>query len=447
MRILSYKLFDGSRMTKKQIILTGGRIRTGLIVILVIASFLLSFVIIWWRDAPPIEDDYTVADLRSAQPDCNGSYQLLLSIVTQDINENGAPEIGLTEEDINDLRSLHGNSCNSNTIDDSLVLAHAATIERIWQHAQKGREVFEELDTFAEIADLTEPSMLQVPPNYLANIRYLAFIYDLKARLLLAQGDDVRAVENSALIYSVFCKYSLNTRTLLNKLVSAGGLAISIKLANDIANHPDVSQNAIELLSKKFRPLSPEVASMRNPVIGEYLSFREYFLKGPESKMYRANPLCKLNSTLRLYRNYMLSALVRSEPNYNDKNPNLRVCAGLWGSDIRIEPDGDIYFPIKYRLYNPVGSVLTSIVAPTIDGVFKSQTGQLIQDDLLQIVINKRLGRPVDLKARAYSDEYIINTDKKIIFSPGPDEIPYTDDDIKFQINPDVLNLSSSEQG
>ena len=143
----------------------------------------------------------------------------------------------------------------------------------------------------------------------------------------------------------------------------------------------------------------------------------------------------------------MLSALVRSEPNYNDKDPNLRVCAGLWGYGMRIKPDGDIHFPIKYRLYNPIGSVLTSIVAPTIDGVFKSQTGQLIQDDLLQIVINKRLGRPVDLKARAYSDEYIINTDKKIIFSPGPDEIPYTDDDIKFQINPDVLNLSSSEQG
>ncbi len=433
-------------MMKKQIVLTGGRIRAGLIIVLVVASFLLSFVIIWWQDAPQIEGDYTLADLRSAPSDCNGSYQLLLSIAMQDSNANGAPEIGLTAQDVNDLYTLSGSSCDGNTIDDNLILANAAVIERLWRRARRGREVFEELDTFAEIADLTEPSILQAPPNYLANIRYLAFVYDLKTRLLLAQGDDVRAVENSALINSVFCKYSLNTRTLINKLVGAGGLAISIKLANDIANHPDVSQDTIELLSEKFHPLSPEVTSVRNPVIGEYLSFRKYFLKGSESKMYRHNPLCKVNSTLRLYRNYILSSLVRSETDYNDKDPNLRVCAGLWGGDIHIEPDGDIHFPAKYRVYNPIGSLITSFTVPAIYRVIELKTKLLIQDDLLQIVINKRLGRPVDLKARAYSDEYIIDIDKKIIFSPGPDEIAYTDDDIKFQINPDVLKLSSSEK-
>jgi hypothetical protein len=439
-------LFDGDRMAKKQTILTGGRIRTGLIIILVAASFLLSFVIIWWQDEKPIEDDYTLADLRSAPPDCNGSYLLLLSISEEDPDANDAPEIGLTEEDINDLRALRGSACDGNTIDDSLLFAHAATIERIWQHAQKGRKVFEELDAFTEIADLTEPNILQFPADYHSNMRRMALVYDLKTRLLLAQDGDVRAVENSALINSVFSKYSLNARTLINKIVGVSGLAGSIKLANDIANHPNISQEAIELLSERFRPLSPEVASMRNPFIGEYLSFRRYFLKGPESRMYRANPLCKVNSTLRLYRNYILHALVQFEPNYNYKDPNLRVCAGLWGGGIHIEPNGGINFPAKYWLYNPIGGMLTSITLPAVYSVIRLETKLLIQDDLLQIVIDKRLGRPVDLKARAYSDEYIIDIEKKIIFSPGPDEIAYTDDDIKFQINPGVLNLGSSVQ-
>jgi hypothetical protein len=445
MRILSYMLFDDSRMTRKQIILSGGRIRTGLIIVLIIASFLLSFAVMWWQDEKPIEDDYTLADLRSAPPDCNGSYQLLLSIAKQDLDYNNAPEIGLTQEDINDLRVLSGSSCDGNTIDDSLVLANAATIERIWQHAQKGRKVFEELDTFTEIADLVEPNILMLPPAYHSNIRRTASVYDLKTRLLLAQGDDVRAVENSALISSVFCKYSLNARTLINKLVGVAGLAISIKLANDIANHPDVSRDAIELLSEKFRPLSPEAASVRNPIIGEYLGFRAFMLKGPRSKMFSSNPFCKVNSTLRLYRNCMLDALVRSEPDYKDKDPNLRVCAGLWGRNIRIEFDENVNYPVKYWLYNPVGLFFTSFV-PGIYQVIELKTKLLVQDDLLQIVIRKRLGQPVDLKARAYSYEYIIDVEKKIIFSPGPDKIAYTDDDIKFQINPEVLNLISSKQ-
>jgi hypothetical protein len=432
-------------MTKGQIILTGGRIRTGLIIVLVAASFLLSFVIIWWQDAPPIENDYTLADLRSAPPECNGSYQLLLSIATQDINENDAPEIGLTEEDINDLRSLHDSSCDSNTFDDNFILANAPVIERIWEHTQKGRKVFEELDTYDEIADLTEPNLLQEPIKYLSNLRRIALVYDLKTRLLLAQGNDVQAVENSALISSVFCKYSLNARTLINKIVGVAGLAISIKLANDIANRPDVSRDAIEMLSEKFRLLSPESVSMRNPIIGEYLGFRVFMLKGPRSKVFCSNPFCKVNSTLRLYRNCLLDALVQSEPNYKDKDPNLRVSTGLWGGNIRIEFDKDLNYPVRYWLYNPIGLFFTSFV-PGIYRVIELKTRLLIEEDLLQIVINKRLCRPVDLKARAYSDEYIIDVEKKIIFSPGPDEIAYTDDDIKFQINPDVLNLGSSEQ-
>ena len=43
---------------------------------------------------------------------------------------------------------------------------------------------------------------------------------------------------------------------------------------------------------------------------------------------------------------------------------------------------------------------------------------------------------------RAYSDEYIINVEKKIIFSPGPDGKSYTKDDIKLPINPQSLTLA-----
>ena len=62
-----------------------------------------------------------------------------------------------------------------------------------------------------------------------------------------------------------------------------------------------------------------------------------------------------------------------------------------------------------------------------------------VHDDLLHIVLNKRLGKEVSLKARAYGDEYIVDVENKKIFSPGPDEKAGTKDDIKLRINPEVL--------
>jgi hypothetical protein len=48
----------------------------------------------------------------------------------------------------------------------------------------------------------------------------------------------------------------------------------------------------------------------------------------------------------------------------------------------------------------------------------------------------------VDLKARAYSDQYIIDIENKKIFSPGPDGKAGTKDDISLPINPEVLGLT-----
>ncbi len=67
------------------------------------------------------------------------------------------------------------------------------------------------------------------------------------------------------------------------------------------------------------------------------------------------------------------------------------------------------------------------------------RTAMRIQDDLLQIVLKKRLGKEVSLKARAYGDEYIVDIENKKILSSGPDGQIDTRDDITLPINPEVL--------
>jgi len=78
---------------------------------------------------------------------------------------------------------------------------------------------------------------------------------------------------------------------------------------------------------------------------------------------------------------------------------------------------------------------------PVFETVYEMQIKLKVQDDLFQIVLNKRLGKKVSLKARAYSEEYTIDVEAKKIFSPGPDGEPNTKDDIKLPINPEVLGL------
>ena len=83
--------------------------------------------------------------------------------------------------------------------------------------------------------------------------------------------------------------------------------------------------------------------------------------------------------------------------------------------------------------------MLLEISMPATERVFEIQTESRITHDLLQIVLNKRLGQPVSLKARAYGDEYIVDLEGKKIFSPGPDGEADTEDDISLPINPEVL--------
>jgi hypothetical protein len=96
-----------------------------------------------------------------------------------------------------------------------------------------------------------------------------------------------------------------------------------------------------------------------------------------------------------------------------------------------------------YKCYNPAGSTFVREVAGIQwDKQVATVLAIRIRDDLLQIVLNKRLDRPVNLKARAYSDEYIVDVKGNKIFSPGPDGKANTKDDISLPINPEVLGWS-----
>lgn len=427
-----------SKIKKSKRKLIGKRLAVGAVIFSTIQVVLLSY---WRIDAAPISNDYTIADLRSAPPECAPSYELLMSISEKEEHPTGAPAIGLSAQDVNTIEQVNEviKKGDYSKITETLK-ANADRIIQAWENAKKGRDVIKELNIFPEIADLTEPNM-NAKFGFLRNLRHLARLYQAYVNLQSVQGNEEILVEELLKLDNSFRKLNSNARSLVTKLVCIACFRVNIETANFIINHPQTSQKSLELLAEHFVPLTNEQISLRNSFISEYLMF-----KNELSKIFRQNELkysafspLKFNSSMRVYRNFCDSRIAAEEN--RQEIEEFSVWPAIYPKlPVTIDIDG--HFPWYYKVYNPVGCAVLRILTPALDRVSKIKTKLQIENDLLQIVLNKRLGNEVSLKARAYSDEYIIDVDKKMIFSPGPDGKADTKDDIKLMINPEVLNLT-----
>jgi hypothetical protein len=140
---------------------SGGRLKglpVALAGMIVSVVMMCTFFVLWHLDAPPIPNDYTLADLRSAPAECAESFEILKTLIDEGWSLPGAPAIGLTKEDVKMIDEL------SEAIEDKApsdiaesLSQHAVQIEQAWARAEKARDAIRRLNEFPEIADLTEP--------------------------------------------------------------------------------------------------------------------------------------------------------------------------------------------------------------------------------------------------------------------------------------------------
>ncbi|UCF16528.1 MAG: DUF4190 domain-containing protein [Phycisphaerales bacterium] len=400
---------------------------------------MISFCLLWSVDAPPIPNDYTIAGLRSAPPEYGDSFEILKILIDEDHNLKGAPAIGLTQEDLEMSHEIRTVKQEGTTAEISEIINYYADdIERAWVRMKEARQVVKRLDTHAEIADLTDPSF-NGKFMRVRNLIELARFYQVYGYLKLQQGDIWEFAGNLIELDSVFRKLSVNVRRFVPKLVCLQCIKENMFTANAIVNDSRTSTNAVELLVKKFVQLTDEQVSLRNGVLSEYLLFKSVLSDESVSRYSGKIRLLKPNSTLRLYKNCCDEWLDRAHLSSGTVTERLSVWPDFYPFD---EPDplpDHTLLPIVYRCYNPLGSQFIHML-----GFFyaaDAEKGDTISvlDDLLQIVLNKRLGKEVSLKARAYSKEYIVDVENKKILSPGPDGKAGTKDDISLPINPEAL--------
>jgi len=97
--------------------------------------------------------------------------------------------------------------------------------------------------------------------------------------------------------------------------------------------------------------------------------------------------------------------------------------------------------PWYYECYNPIGGLMVVFFIPTMEKFPSYKTNLAVEDDLFQYILARRLGKDGDLTARAFGQKYIVDIEKKRIYSPGPDGQAFTNDDIWLPIEPNVLGL------
>jgi len=414
--------------------LTSKRIVLGVFIIL--EMILLTF---WRIDAAPIPNDYTILDLRSAAPFWYGTYNLLNSLADKSDDLTDAPAIGLSSEDLENLEEIDKifKEKDLQAISQQLQ-AHADEILSMWQNSKKGRDVLVKLAVFPEIADLSEPDWMNYNLRWTKNFTRIVFLQRAYICLQSCQSNHETAIDELIRLDTIGKKMSLNARWLVTKLICFACFWMNIETANFIINNPETPNEVLLVLKQNMVSFSEEHVSFRNPMIFEYLAFRNEMKKITHEPRFRYSyfsPL-KLNSTLRLYRNFCDKWIGISE--HREEGERFRVWPILY-PNIPVQMGIESKLPWSYKAYNPFGSFFVILMMPNTENVLKIRTRRQIHSDLFQIVLNKRLGKEFNLKALAYSDEYIIDIENKKIFSPGPDGKANTKDDIKLLINPEVF--------
>ena len=390
-----------------------------MVVVLILGSFFAVISSYLCIDAAPIPDDYTINDLKSAAPQYNQTFNLLNSLSDKKPHNSGYA-IGFSTEDIIKNDEIHNIFKQDDLQNISQQLQkNEKDILSLWEKAQKGRDIFTKLDSFPEIADLTKPK-LKIDIFYLANIRHLVYLYRSYICLQSCKGNHETAINELMRLDSLFKKMNVNAHSMIIKLVCIACFAMDINTANFIINNPETPHESLLALKQRITPLSNEHTSLRNSLMFEYLIYKNETIN-VSNKTGRRNPYfspLKLNSSLRLYRNIIDKWITDQENRTPQKE--MRVWPAFY-PNLPVKTDNQDKFPWYYKVYNPSGILLVEIFRPALERIFVIKKKLQIHSDMLQVVLNKRLGEEVSLKALAYSDEYIVDIEKRLIFSPGPD--------------------------
>ncbi|KPK72727.1 MAG: hypothetical protein AMJ79_15545 [Phycisphaerae bacterium SM23_30] len=457
-----------------------------IIILLPLFSTPITIYLLWRLDAPPIENDYTISDLRTAPPDAKGSYELLLGLqnptkiasvneakalaesldkFNQIIKKHGGsieeilaelkaeketreiigvanPTLGLTAEDDKVIRICCNNySGYIRDINLQKLRENAVAIDLAWEHAQKARDIIQKLNQFPEIDDQTPPDLLKYinSRGLYTNIKQLASLYWIKTYLECERENYDSAIEYSVELNAFPRKLLSNARDVSLKMCCYSLVQKSTECANHIVNLQPVLLSQIQNLLKHFPPLSDRQISLQNCQIFDYLSFKNIVydmqktlqVLNKPAKLKIRSGLLKPNSTLQLYKNSVFF-----------KPINQSIYPAIYpDSWTAIDKSGN-RLTWQYEYYNPYGALLFATCSMITWGRVRQTTDTMkVHDDLFHLIARRRLEPDFDLAAAVKDMGFTIDLEAQKIHRQKFDAYGFLAYEIKLDINPSVLDL------
>ncbi|MCK4998115.1 MAG: DUF4190 domain-containing protein, partial [Anaerohalosphaera sp.] len=376
---------------------------------------LVGFLTLWAWDMEPIENDYTVADLRSVPADCEESYSYFLDLLEKDeekIPENdkvimymgerllipsGTRDIplglGLDGDDYNKLHEISRNeTIKTNTAELlQIVMENRSGIEHLWLKAEKGRKLVEKLNSYPEIADLMEPFSLASNDNVLwySNLNTLRKIYRYYLLLQAELGNFEIAVDNLIVMDSVGWKLKANNRLHITSFSCIKIIDQCEDIAAIIATNPTCDLDSRQKL-KDYYSQKREL-SFENEIIFGYLIEKatlEDIIEKAGS--FRNTFLIKKNSTLRLLHNYANDGLQAMGYREFD-NEDFYSISRFQKETLLTFDDNRGSLERLYSIYNPAGLKLIYEILYSVSGgsrirqkhnISRSLLVSILEDDL-----------------------------------------------------------------
>ena len=388
------------KINKSKGLLTGKGLARGGINLSLVLMFV--FFLVWRVDAPPITNDYTTADLRSAPAEYEESYHLLVKLTDRNSNfleqttDSNNSDTGLSKDDIEFIREFNDNIYD-NTLEGNFEEsqnAYAEKIELLWKRTEKAREIIRKINKFPEIADLFEPDQTEqiriFPLNNLATL-YMNYIY------LQNTPEEIDTITNELIeMDSVFRKLSINARLYSTKIICYVCMENNILCANIISNKTNTNKNSLEKLFEHFTPFTTEQLTLQNVILADYMRGKNLLLNISEKDKYAKYPIFKKYSTIRWYRNFLVDYL-NNLPENNTKGEFIRIWPTFYPINDRVYDNSKSSYnidaiPFYYKLYNPLGALLASKLSVQY-GPSSNIYNLISRSDLLIFILNKRLGK------------------------------------------------------
>ncbi len=331
-----------------------------------LSIFFLIILLLWRTDAPSIKNDYTMNDIKSANPENIRTYELLQSI-TGDFDKSttfyGSSFFG----DMRYINDLFKNNKNNLQAISNGIKGKEKEILEMWENAKQDRDILKELDSFPEIADLSKPRITVVQLRF----GRIFLLYRAYICLQSIKGNHEKALKELYLLDSITKKMSLNVRDLMFKLVCNACFDIDFFAMNFMINNPDTPNDILLKIRDQIDSFSTEYISLRNPLTFEYLKVKNELGKMKNTSILKYNFMnalkYKADSTLRLIRNYFDEQIAQ------DENRNIDSKMKIWPSiypniSVKINSDGNMDSNY-YRIYNPIGYKLIDAAIPALNKI------------------------------------------------------------------------------